>query len=449
MSGVVSRDALDSSVLRRWASSLGGPVILPGDIAYEDARRVWNLAVDRRPAAIVRCATVEDVVRTIEFARTHGAPLAVRSGGHSQAGHGVCEGGVVVDLSSLRAIEADVPHCVVRVAAGARVADVMDATQAHGLVTPMGGCPDVGVGGLTLGGGENFLMARHGVVCDNLLAAQVVTADGRVLTASAAEHEDLFWALRGGGGNFGIVTRFEYRLHAVGDVLSGQWLFPLSRARDTMRRYRDLMRSVPDEFETSGGLTSLPDGPAFFIAICFCGDRAAGEEIVGRWQSALQPAEDTVKWSTYSADLVVPAAASTGTGLFLPDLHDDVVDIFTAALSDAPPSAAAVWNDFHGAVTRVPREAMAFPLRDRGFDMFISVPWEDADTHRSATAWLRRLSESLRPFGRGVYVNNLNDEESDRVSEAYGPNYPRLAAVKAAYDPTNLFRINHNVTPQG
>jgi FAD/FMN-containing dehydrogenase len=314
----------------------------------------------------------------------------------------------------------------------------------------MGGCPDVGVGGLTLGGGENFLMASYGAVCDNVLAAEIVTADGRALTLSADDHADLFWAIRGGGGNFGIVTSFDYRLHPVVEVLSGMLLFPVSRVRETLRRYRDLMGAVPDALETSGGLTFRDGQPVFFIALCHCGGRRDGESVVHHWQTVLRSESDTVGWSPYSADLVVPAAPSTGTGVFLPALPDEVIDLLAAAMAQAPESATATWNDFHGAVTRVPRDAMAFPLRERGFDLFISAPWHDDEaSRRAALAWVHGLRDALAPFGRGVYVNNLDADESHRIPDAYGSHYDRLAATKAIHDPDNVFRVNHNIPPAG
>jgi FAD/FMN-containing dehydrogenase len=439
---------LDPFLLRQWAATLDGPVILSGDDAYDAARQVWNRAVDRRPAAVVRCGGADDIVRGLEFARTHGLPLAVRSGGHSQAGHGSCDGGIVLDVGGMRGIEIDVAGRIARVASGARVRDVMDATQRYGLTTPMGGCPDVGVGGLTLGGGENFLMAKYGAVVDSVVGAEIITADGILRTVSETEHPDLFWAIRGGGGNFGVVTSFSYRLYEVGEVvLAGQFGFPLARAGETMSAYRELMETVPDEFATSGGLTAVPDGPEFFIAVCYCGEREAGERLIAAWRSALRPVEDTTKWGPYSSELTVPPAASVGTGLFLPDLNDEVIDRFAAAINDAPPPATAVWNDFHGAVTRVPVEAMAFPLRQRGFDLFISVPWETQQARGEAVDWMERLAGELRPHGRGVYVNNLNEEETDRVREAYGVNYDRLVQIKRRYDPVNVWRVNHNVTP--
>jgi FAD/FMN-containing dehydrogenase len=442
-----SPGSLDPDLLRRWASALKGRIFLPGDAAYESARRVWNRGVDRHPAVIVRCAGADDIVRTVELARQSGAPLAIRSGGHSQAGHGTGDG-IVADLGDLRAITVDDGRRVMRVACGARVSDAIAAAGACGLVTPMGGCPDVGVGGLTLGGGENFLMAGYGAVCDNVVSAQVVLADGRLVTANDEENPDLFWALRGGSGNFGVTVSFDYRLHPVGEVLSGQLFFPVPRARATLQAYRDLMCDAPDALETSGGLTFLDDTATFFIAMCLCGDRQAAEQLASRWCAALAPERDTLAWATYSADLVVPAAASEGTGVFLPDLREDVIDLLSTAMAAAPPAASAVWNDFHGAVTRVPVDAMAFPLRHRGFDMFISAPWDEAGgTRARAIEWVDTLGRALRPFGRGVYVNNLSDRDANRVSEAYGPNYARLAAIKRKYDPDNLFHTNHNIVP--
>jgi FAD/FMN-containing dehydrogenase len=440
-----SHDPLDPAALRRWASTIKGAVILPGDIAYEDGRRVWNLAVDRRPAAIVRCAGPDDILRTVELVGQYGLPLAIRSGGHSQAGHGVVEGGVVADLGSLRAIDVDPDQRRVRVASGARGRDVLAATEAHGLVTPMGGCPDVGVGGLTLGGGENFLMARFGAVCDNVVGAQVVTADGQLLTAHDGEHADLFWALRGGGGNFGVVVSFDYQLHDVGELLSGQFLFPVSRAAETMKRYRDLMDDPADELETSAGLT--PDSSSFFLALTISGDRSEAERLAARWGDALRPADENLKWSTYSAGMVVPPAASTGSGVFLPEMSDDVIAVLAAAMTSAPPAATVVWNDFHGAVTRVARDATAFPLRRRGYDLFLNAPWTSAESQARAFGWIADVRRALRPFGSGVYVNNLTDDEADRIPEAYGENYARLAAIKRKYDPENVFRRNHNIAP--
>lgn len=439
---------VDPLLVRQWAATLQGPVILPTDEAFDSARLVWNRAIDVRPVAVARCADVQDVVRTIEFARIHDVPVAIRSGGHSQAGHGTCDGGIVLDLGSFRSVRVDETERLAHAAGGARVSDVLDATLRYGLLTPMGGCPDVGVGGLTLGGGESFLMPKYGAVCDNLHSVQLVTADGQVLNASAEEHSELFWAVRGGGGNFGVVTALRYQLHAVADVLSGQLIFPLSRAGDAMRRYRELVNDAPDELGTSGGLSPMPGGPMFFLAVSFCGDRAEGEWLLDRWIGILKPHAKTVKWGPYASELSVPPAPSVGTGRFLPQLTDAVVNVFAAALATAPDQASAIWNEFRGAVTRVPSDATAFLLRRRGFDLFLSVPWTTGEEREAAIEWSSELSWDLAPFSRGVYVNNLNETESERVREAYGPHYERLAAIKRRYDPDNFFRVNHNIEPR-
>jgi FAD/FMN-containing dehydrogenase len=443
----VHRDSLDPLLVRQWAGTLQGPVIFPADEAFDSARLVWNRAIDRQPLAIARCAHVEDVVRTIDFARAQEVSVAIRSGGHGQAGHGTCDGGIVLDLGSFRSVGVKPAARIAHVSGGARVSDVLDAMQPYGLLTPMGGCPDVGVGGLTLGGGESFLMAKFGAVCDNLRSAQVVTADAQVITVDDDEHPDLFWALRGGSGNFGVVTSFEYQLHALAEVLSGQLIFSVSRAREAMLRYRELLDDVPDELGTSGGLSPMPIGPMFFLAVSYCGDREAGERLLDRWIAVLRPDSETVKWGPYASELSVAPAPSVGTGRFLPELSDDVMNVYVASLATAPEQASAIWNELRGAVTRVPLDATAFPLRRRGFDLFLSVPWTTARERDAAIDWSSQLSGALAPFSGGVYVNNLNETESHRVREAYGPHYDRLAAIKKHYDPANFFRVNHNIHP--
>ena len=439
--------AVDRERLRYLASTLDGRIILPDDDAYDDARHVWNRAVDRRPAAVVRCASADDVRRGLEFAVTHGLELTVRSGGHSQAGHGVADGALVLDLRGLNRIVIDPSLLTVRVEGGAIVSELMNALRPYGLMTPTGGCPDVGLGGLTLGGGENMLMARFGAVCDNVLATEVLLADGRVVAANPREYADLFWAIRGGGGNFGIVTSFEYQLFRLGSVLSGLLYFPVTRTTDVLRVYRDLIAEAPDELQTAGGLMATPDGSALIVSLCYCGVLARGERIVDRWRNELRPTKDTVQVGEYTSEFSMGDGPSTGGGAFLPELSDAVIDVLASSYPDAPPDASAMWNDFHGAVTRVPIDATAFPLRRRGFDLFISAPWQDAEGEAKARAWVRALHNSLQPHADGVYVNNLEDEGDARVREAYGANYARLSRVKAQYDPRNVFHVNQNIPP--
>ena len=438
---------LDAAALHAWGRRLRGRVILPGHDEYDSARQVWNRAIDRKPAAIVRCAGEDDVVRTVELARTHGALLAVRSGGHSQPGHSVCTGGILLDLGGLDDVRVDMSAHVVSASAGARVSRLLEVLQPYGVVTTTGGCPDVGLGGLTLGGGENLLMARYGAVCDNVISARLVTADGRVLTVSRDEHPDLFWAIRGGGGNFGVVTSFEYRVYPLARVLCGQLFFPLKRAREVLRRYRDLMEGAPDELQTSGGMISLDDLPMLFLAFCHCGDRPAAEQFLAWWQAQLKPIRDNISDKAFAAEFTMPSAPSAGTGAFLPQLSDQVIDDLAECFADPPPLSMAVWNDYHGAVTRVPSDDAAFPFRYSGFDLFVMAAWEQPGGQQHARSWVAELETRLRPHTRGVYVNNLEDEGAARVREAYGRSYDRLAEIKARYDPENLFRLNQNIPP--
>jgi FAD/FMN-containing dehydrogenase len=443
-SSVVNRERL-----HHLASTLDGSVVVPESVAYNEARQVWNRAVDRRPAAVLRCASVDDVRRGLEFSMAYQIEIAVRSGGHSQAGHGVADGALVLDLRGLNRVTVNPSSLSSRVQGGTIVSELMMALRPYGLLTPTGGCPDVGLGGLTLGGGENMLMARYGAVCDNVLAADVVLTDGRLVVANPREHPDLFWALRGGGGNFGIVTSFEYQLVRLEYVLSGLLYFPVSQTADVLRVYRDLIVEAPDELQTAGGLMGTPHGAELMVSICYCGNLREGERIVDRWRKLLRPTKDTVQAGPYTSEFSMGDGPSAGGGAFLPALSDAVIDVLAWSYPSAPPYASAVWNDFHGAVTRVPIEATAFPLRRRGFDLFICAPWQDEKGRRQALTWLRDLQHSLQPHANGVYVNNLEDEEEVRVREAYGPNYARLSRVKAKYDPRNVFRVNQNITPAG
>ena len=439
--------AVNREHLRYLASILDGHVVLPDDVAFNQARHVWNRAVDRRPAAIVGCASVDDVRRGLEFAVTHCLEIAVRSGGHSQAGHGVADGALVLDLRGLNRVIVNPSSLSARAQGGTIVSELMTALKPYGLLTPTGGCPDVGLGGLTLGGGENMLMARYGAVCDNVLAAEMVLADGRLVVVSSQEYPDLFWAIRGGGGNFGIVTRFEYQLVRLDSVLSGLLYFPVSRTADMLRVYRDLIAEAPDELQTSGGLMGTPHGAELIVSLCYCGDLHEGKRIADRWRKLLRPTKDTVEAGPYTSEFSMGDGPSAGGGAFLPALSDAVIDVLASSYPSAPPRASAVWNDFHGAITRVPIEATAFPLRRRGFDLFICAPWQDEDRRSQALAWLHGLQRSLQAHADGVYVNNLEDEGDARVREAYGPNYARLSRVKALYDPRNVFKVNQNITP--
>jgi FAD binding domain-containing protein/berberine-like enzyme len=440
----------DAALVRQWASTLRGRVVLPADVAYETDRQVWNRSVDRHPAFIVHCADVQDVQRAVEFGRSHGLLTAVRSGGHSQAGHSTCDGGMIIDVGEMKDIHVDTTNRVARVTAGARVRDLLNATSPTGLATPTGGCPDVGIGGLTLGGGENVLSAKYGMVCDNVVSAQVVTADGRILMANKDQNADLFWAIRGGSGNFGVVTSFEYRLYPLTTLLEGSFSIPLSRARDGLRGYRDYMHSAPDELTTFGVFIPRPQGSVLTIGGSYCGEPANGARAFEQLGAALGSLNGrNVRSVPYAATFVLPAAPSLGSGGFLPNLTDDLAAVLIALFQAAPSGATVLWNDYHGAITRVPMGDAAFPLREPGFSIAAWASWAAPSNRPAVLEWVTRFRSEIRPFTRGVYVNDLDDEGEARAREAYGANYVRLAAIKAKYDPTNFFHLNQNIKPQG
>jgi FAD/FMN-containing dehydrogenase len=326
------------------------------------------------------------------------------------------------------------------------VGELNAATLAKGLAVPSGGCPDVGIAGLTLGGGETALMSKYGTACDNVLAAEVVTADGRVLVASAEENPDLFWAIRGGSGNFGVVTSFTMRAYPMTEWLTAALSVPLSRGFDALRALRDQMQSAPDELMTSTVLSRAPS-PTVSIAMVYCGDAGAGRRLIDRLRSVLRPATASVQWAPYGADFAMPPAPFGGTGCLLAGPGDDAIRAWVAIMDNAPTGGFSMANEYRGAVTRVPPDAMAFPWRQAGWSIWIGSQWSTAAERAAVLDWVQRSRESLRPFSSGVYVNVLDDEGPERVRESYGGNYPRLRTIKAKYDPTNFFRVNQNILP--
>ena len=436
--------------------AVAGEVLRPGDEGYDGARRVFNAMIDRRPAAIVRCAGAADVVAAVNYARDHELPLSVKGGGHSVAGTAVCEGGIMIDLSLMKGLRVDPAASVAMAGPGLTLGEFDAGTQAHGLATTTGVVSMTGLAGLTLGGGIGWLNGRYGLACDNLIEADVVTADGRLVTANEAEHDGLFWALRGGGGNFGIVTSFRYRLHPVAVVLGGGVMFPSAQAHDALRFYHDFARAAPDELSTAASISLDADGrPVVAVAACWCGPIEEGEKILRPLRAFGPPTFDGVAPMGYAA---LQSSADGGyppgrlhywKASFLAEITDDAIEVMLAFASDMPSAFTGIGlQELCGAASRVAPTATAFPHRDHLYDCLILSQWDDpSDTDRNV-AWTRHLFEALQPFLEGgVYANNLGAEETDRVRAAYGPNYPRLAAVKAAYDPSNLFRLNHNVTP--
>ncbi len=443
---------LDAATFRRFAGSLHGRLVLPDDAPYDEARAVWNAAIDRRPAAVARCAQAADVQRAIDFARAHELPIAVRGGGHSFAGKGTCNGGLVIDCSPMKDVAVEPARGVARVGAGCTLGDLDEATQRFGLATPMGTAPPTGVAGLTLGGGLGWVMGRYGLACDNLLAAEVVTADGRRLRASADAHPDLLWGLRGGGGNFGVVTDFEFRLHPLAAVYGGAVTYPFSEARQVLRRYRDFSLAAPDELTAFAGLLPLATGPAFAVAACWCGDVGQGEAALAPLESFGTPNDVSLRAMPYldMQRLLMPPPIRLATyarSSLMRALDDDAIDVLVRYTETLPPAFALFFFEhLHGAATRA-RDS-AFSHRDAGFNFAALASWfEPADADGSG-AWVRGLFDALSPFfASGVYSNYLDDGEDARVRAAYGTAYDRLRAVKRAYDPTNVFRLNQNVEP--
>ena len=448
-----------------------GKLISARDAEYDAARAVWNGAIDRRPRLIARCSSTADVAAAVRFARDRDLEIAVRGGGHNVAGTAVCDDGIVIDLSAMRAVKVDVASGKALVQGGALWGDVDRQTQAHGLATTGGIVGHTGVGGLTLGGGLGFLMRKHGLAIDNLLAAEVVTADGEVITASADEHPDLFWALRGGGGNFGIVTEFQFALHRVGPtVMAGPVFWAADDTVDVLHFYREFAAKAPDELGTVVRLGTVPPlpvipievhwRPAIAVACCYAGAVKDGESAVQELRRFGKPLADLLSPSPYAAfqgalDGTVPHGWHYyWKSANLAGLTDDAIRVVAnqAYAATSPRSYSAMFH-MRGAVSRVPHDATAYAGRDVAHNIVIDGVWlpeESGETGEAETAWVRRFFHALQPNrADGVYVNFLDsDDDARRVRDAYGDvNYRRLAEVKAKYDIDNVFHHNKNIRP--
>jgi FAD/FMN-containing dehydrogenase len=443
----------------RFIGRLRGEVLRPGDGGYDAARTVWNGMVDRRPALIACCAGTADVVACVDFAREHGLLASVRGGGHNYAGKAVADGGLMIDLSPMKGIRVDPGRRTARAQAGLRLGEFDRATQAFGLATTLGVNTDTGIAGLTLGGGYGWLAGKHGLACDNLLSAEVVTADGCVLRASAEERADLFWGLRGAGANFGVVTEFEYRLHEVGPVLGGMVIHPL-RA-EVLRGFDEFSRSAPDEVTTVGVVVTGPDGnPAFATAVCYSGAPDGGDAALAPLRGIAPPLADLIAPRAYVEMQALLDDASPAGRRYYNKAHnaralsDGAMNTVLEYAGSLPtPVSNIAFQQLHGAASRVPVDETAFPHRYDHYDLLVHPATDDPADCERMIRWARECWAALQPFvERAVYVNALEDarEEGERrVREAYGPHYDRLAALKQAYDPANLFRLNSNIVPAG
>jgi FAD/FMN-containing dehydrogenase len=456
---------LDEDLASPLRAALRGDVVAPGDPDYEAVRRLYNGMIDLQPRLIARCADVTDVLAAIGFGRDQGLAIAIHGGGHNGAGFASVEDGLVIDLSAMKGVRVDPASRTVRVGAGCTQGDVDHAAQAFGLAFPSGIYSGTGIAGLTLGGGHGYLSRRHGLTIDNLIEADVVLADGRVVTASEESHPDLFWALRGGGGNFGVVTSFLFQAHPIGSVFAGPLAYDIAEAPRLMRRYRDWLPGAPEDLCVFLGLKRVPSTDPFpkerwgrpicFLMTCFNGDSEAG-------RAATAPLLERLPepWFDWRSEMPYPVVQSMFDGLlpsglqwywrgdFVRDLPDAAIEAHLAAIAEAPTEMSLMHlYPIDGAVRRRPAEAAAWNCRDATWSMVIAGIDPDPANAAAIGAWARRYWEAVHPFNLGgAYPNFMMDDEApDRLRETFGANYPRLVAIKQRYDPDNLFRRNQNI----
>ena len=450
---------VDDAHVNDLAERVSGSVLGPRDAGYDAARAVHNGLIDHRPALIVRCKTTDDVVAALAFARRTHLEVSVRGGGHNVAGRAVADGGLMIDLALMKDIAIDPHRATVSAAGGVLWGELNEAAAQHGLAVTGGVVSTTGIAGYTLGGGLGWLMAKYGLAADNLVEVELVTAGGDVHHASATSNPDLFWALRGGGGNFGVATSFTYRLHPVRTVVGGLIAHPLQDAAALLRFYRDAVADASDELSVFAGLVHAPDGSGAKLAalvVFHTGDAAEAErdlEPFETWGSPLvvqvgplpYPVMNTILDAGYPA-----GALNYWLSSFTRGLPDELIDIAVERFATAPsPMSAILLEHFHGAVTRIPVEETAVPHRDVGWNLLIPSVWTDAADSEANIAWTRETFAAMRPhFGAGRWLNYLGDDQAeDAVRAAYGPNYDRLRDVKRRYDPENVFRLNHNIDP--
>jgi FAD/FMN-containing dehydrogenase len=455
-----------ADVLERFRSSLTGTVLTDASRGYDEARTVWNAMIDRRPAVIARCENTQDVVQSVRFASDRQLVLAVRGGGHNIAGTAVCDGGFMIDLSPMRRVHVDPEQNVARVEPGVTLGEFDAAAQKFGLATPVGINSTTGIAGLALGGGFGWLSRRLGLTIDNLLEVEVVTAFGDIVRASEREHADLFWAIRGGGGNFGVVTEFVFRMHAVGpEILAGIIVHPLSAARDVVRFYRDFVADAPEELACWFVMRHAPPLPflprewhgkeILALAVCYSGEVAEGERVSEPLRNFGSPLADVIVrqpyrvWQTALDPLLTPGQRNYWKSLDFRYLSDGLIDTFIDFAGRIPdPQTEIAFAQLGGAVSRVPPDATAYTHRDAEFKVNVHGRWSESAQDEACIRWARALFTAAAPFATGgVYVNFLTQDEADRIPAAYGVNYARLVRLKDKYDPTNLFRVNQNIRP--
>ena len=443
-----------------------GHVVLPEDANYDEVREIWNGMIDRRPAVIVQCADADDVIRTISFARKNGREISIRGAGHNIAGNAVCDNGVTIDFSTMTNVRVDAEKRRAYVEPGATLGDFDKAAQAQGLATPVGVNSTTGISGLTLGGGFGWLTRKYGMTVDNLVSAEVVTADGNKLRASESEHPDLFWAIRGGGGNFGVITEFEFELHPVGpEILAGLIVFPFSQAKQVLTKYRKFVESIPEELNLWVVLRQAPPLPflpinvhgkeVVVMPVFYGGDIAEGEKLIKPLRSFGDAygehigAQPYVEWQQAFDPLLTPGARNYWKTHNLTELSDRALDKFIEFADKLPTSQCDIFIALiSGAPNRIPPNAMAYFHRDAKFVLSVHARWDDAEQDEMCIAWAREFFQASAPYASaGAYVNFMTEEEGDRVAVVYGSNYERLVQLKNQYDPKNIFHLNQNIKP--
>ncbi|WP_240469904.1 FAD-binding oxidoreductase [Cyclobacterium sp. SYSU L10401] len=442
--------------MEAFKSSLRGALLLPDQEGYDQSRTIWNGMFDKYPTMVVKCAGPSDVIAAVNFARENKLILAVKAGGHSFAGRSTCDGGLLIDLSNMKGIRVDSLKQTARAEAGALLSDLDHETQAFGLAVTAGVVSHTGIAGLTLGGGQGYLMNKFGLTIDNLLSVDMVLADGSFVKASKSENEDLFWAIRGGGGNFGVVTSLEYQLHKVGpEVLAGMILYPLDQAKKMLQFYREYSMNTPDEMSVIAGIFTLPDGVKVFgFVVCWMGDFDEGNRQLEPLRALPPPLADLIAPVPYvqlqkSFDAAVPHGMHRYNKMgYIPEITDELIDIIVRNTKEVSPYSMILFNVMKGAVTRVRPEDTPFPYRGRQWYFDITPQWVDPEEADSLIAWTRAFWDEVEPHTQGTAVNWLSpDDGLDRVKAAYGPNYYRLARLKHKYDPDNFFRLNNNILP--
>ena len=450
---------ISSARIERLRAEFSGSVITPSDAAYDEARRVHNGLVDKRPAVIARCATAADVAAAVQFARESEAEISVRGGGHNVAGKAVTDGGVMIDLSPIKTTNVDPEARTITAGGGVTWNELNQAAHVHGLATTGGVVSTTGIAGLTLGGGVGWIMGKHAMAVDNLTSAEVVLASGEVVTANERSEPDLFWAIRGGGGNFGVVTSFQYRAYPLPTVLGGVVAHPLPAAPGVFGFYRELTAAVPDDLSVYFEFAHAPDGSGVKLCglpVCHAGeDQARAEADVRPVREFGPPAADLIQRMPYpTMNTLVDEAFPRGAfnywkSAFLTELSDQAIAKMAEAFQNSPTTMCLLLVEhFHGAVTRVDPAATAFPHRQPGYNCVIISQWTDPAQTGDAIRWARETFDSLRPhMADTAYVNYLDHDDASRVAAAYGPNYERLVELKRRYDPGNLFRLNQNIAP--